>query len=89
MVARGECFKQICYGDVGTALCSGFPLGLRADNDGRGGGAEWKMNITCHGPIKADLTREQGTVTYAVEGQECGQLGYLKGRRSNRHYEGN
>jgi hypothetical protein len=37
-----------------------FRAGWGADEDGKGGGVEWKINVTYPGPPKIDFIRNRG-----------------------------
>ncbi len=37
-----------------------FRAGWGADEDGKGGGVEWKINVTCPGPTKTDFNGNRG-----------------------------
>jgi hypothetical protein len=65
-----------------------FRAGWGADEDGKGGGVEWKINVTCPGPSKIDFIRNRGpqavkmgarnAVRLAVVGKD-GKTGTMSG----------
>jgi len=65
-----------------------FRSGWGADEDGNGGGVEWKINVTCPGPTKTDINGNRGpqsvqegaknAVRLAVLG-EHGETGTMSG----------
>lgn len=65
-----------------------FCAGRRAEKDGKGGGAEWKINVTCPGPTKTDFNGNRGpqpvqlgaknAVRLAVLGKD-GETGTMSG----------
>jgi NAD(P)-dependent dehydrogenase (short-subunit alcohol dehydrogenase family) len=52
---RGYASSKAAMDMLALHYAADFRAGWGADKDGKGGGAEWKINITCPGPTKTDF----------------------------------
>jgi NAD(P)-dependent dehydrogenase (short-subunit alcohol dehydrogenase family) len=54
-----------------------FRVGWGADEEGKGGGVEWKINVTCPGPTKTDFNGNRGSQTVEVGAWNAVRLAVL------------
>lgn len=54
------CSSKAAMGMLALHYAKNFRSGWGADEDGNGGGVEWKINVTCPGPTKTDFNRNRG-----------------------------
>jgi NAD(P)-dependent dehydrogenase (short-subunit alcohol dehydrogenase family) len=54
-----------------------FRAGWGADDDGQGGGVEWKINVTCPGPTKTDFNGNRGPQPVEVGARNAVRLAVL------------
>jgi NAD(P)-dependent dehydrogenase (short-subunit alcohol dehydrogenase family) len=54
-----------------------FRAGWGADENGQGGGVEWKINVTCPGPTKTDFNDNRGPQSVKVGAQNAVCLAVL------------
>ena len=54
-----------------------FRAGWGADEDGKGGGVEWKINVTCPGPTNIDFIRNRGPQSVEMGARNAVRLAVL------------
>lgn len=54
------CSSKAAMGMLALHYAKNFRSGWGADEDGNGGGVEWKINVTCPGPTKTDFNGNRG-----------------------------